>query len=88
MSNVNEVIRKVVGQESTTENLTSLTTQNQSKMEDLSRLQESLVQEVERIKYSVPGSSKSTKKIDEQQELLYLRYVFWVERFCSIECFY
>jgi len=73
VSNVNEVIRKVVGQESTTENLTSLTTQNQSKMEGLSRLQESLVQEVETIKYSVPGSSKSTKKIDEQQELLYLR---------------
>mmetsp|Transcript_17931 Transcript_17931/g.39090 ORF Transcript_17931/g.39090 Transcript_17931/m.39090 type:complete len:561 (-) Transcript_17931:406-2088(-) len=73
VSNVNEVIQKVVGQGSTTENLTSLTTQNQSKMEDLSRLQDSLVQEVEKIKYSVPGSSKAAKTIDEQQELLYLR---------------
>lgn len=73
VSNVNEVIRKVVGQESTTENLNLLTMQNQSKMEDLTRLQESLVQEVERIKYSVPGASKSTKTVDEQQELLYLR---------------
>ncbi|KAL7538971.1 hypothetical protein ACHAXR_008922 [Thalassiosira sp. AJA248-18] len=73
VSNVNEVIRKVVGQESTTDNLSSLTEQNQSKMEDLTRLQESLVQEVEKIKYSAPRSSKSTKTIDEQQELLYLR---------------
>mmetsp|Transcript_46182 Transcript_46182/g.97020 ORF Transcript_46182/g.97020 Transcript_46182/m.97020 type:complete len:556 (-) Transcript_46182:33-1700(-) len=73
VSNVNEVIRKVVGQESTTENLTTLTSQNQSKMEDLSRLQESLIQEVEKIKFSVPGSSKSTKTIDEQHELVYLR---------------
>mmetsp|Transcript_16356 Transcript_16356/g.35338 ORF Transcript_16356/g.35338 Transcript_16356/m.35338 type:complete len:560 (-) Transcript_16356:1196-2875(-) len=73
VSNVNEVIRKVVGQESTTENLNLLTTQNQSKMEDLTQLQESLVQDVEKIKYNVPGSSKSTKTIDAQQELLYLR---------------
>ena len=76
VSTVSEVIRKVVGQESTTENLNSLTTQNQSKMEDLTRLQESLVEEVEKIKYSgVPGSSKRTKTLDEQQELLYLRCV-------------
>jgi len=73
VSNVNEVIRKVVGQESTTENLTSLTAQNQSKMEDLARLQDSMVVEVEKIKYSVPGSSKSAKSMDEQQELLHLR---------------
>ncbi|KAL7547181.1 hypothetical protein ACHAWF_010501 [Thalassiosira exigua] len=73
VSNVNEVIRKVVGQESTTKSLSSLTTKNQSKMEDLSQLQESLVQEVEKIKYSVTGSSKTAKSIDEQQELLHLR---------------
>ena len=73
VSNVNEVIRKVVGQESTTESLASLTTQNQSKIEDLTRLQESLMQEVEKMKYNVPGSSQSAKTMDEQQELLYLR---------------
>ena len=79
VSNVNEVIRKVVGQGATTDNLSVLTTQNQAKMEDLTRLQESLTQEVEKMKYSGAaalgggGSSKSTKAIDEQQELLYLR---------------
>jgi len=79
VSNVNEVIRKVVGQGATTDNLSVLTTQNQAKMEDLTRLQESLIQEVEKMKYSGAaasgggGSSKSTKAIDEQQELLYLR---------------
>ena len=75
VSNVNEVIRKVVGQESTTDSLNSLTAQNQSKMEHLAELQETLVQDVEKIKYGVPGSSKSAKTMDEQQELLYLRCV-------------
>ena len=77
VSNVHEVIRKVVGQESTTGNLSSLTTQNQSKIEDLTRLQDSLIHEVESKKYNVTtgagGSSKSSKTMDEQQELLYLR---------------
>ena len=81
VSNVNEVILKVVGQESTTESLASLTSQNQSKMEDLTRLQESLVREVEKIKFSMPGSSKSTKIIDEQQELLSLRCVVTMNSF-------
>ena len=75
VSNVNDVIRKVVGQESTTENLASLTAQNQSKMEDLARMQESLVEEVENLKYNAPRTSNGSKSIDEQQELLYLRYV-------------
>ena len=74
VSNVDNVIRKVVGQESTTDNLNSLTAQNQSKTEDLKRLKEFLAQEVDKLKHScVPGSSKSAKTIDEQHELLYLR---------------
>eukprot|EP00957_Ditylum_brightwellii_P025427 1923011-Ditylum_brightwellii.AAC.1 len=35
VSDVNEVIQKIIGQESTTENLVSLTKQNQGKIEDL-----------------------------------------------------
>ena len=74
VSNVNEVIRKVVGQGSTTDNLSYLTTQNQSKMENLTKLQQSLMEEVEKMKYNAPGgSSKSSKTLDEQQELLFLR---------------
>ena len=75
VSNVNDVIRKIVGQETTTENLMSLTTQNQSKVEDLMKLQESLVESLEKIKYNVSWSSQSTKSLDEHQELLYSRYV-------------
>jgi uncharacterized coiled-coil protein SlyX len=76
VSNVDDVIRKVIGQESTTDNLNSLTAQNQSKMENLRGLQEFLAEEVEKLKHScVPGSSKSPKTLDEQHELLYLRCV-------------
>ena len=76
VSNVDDVIRKLIGQESTTDNLNSLTAQNQSKMENLRGLQEFLAEEVEKLKHScVPGSSKSPKTLDEQHELLYLRCV-------------
>ena len=78
VSNVDDVIRKVVGQASTTDNLNSLTAQNQSKLEELKRFHEFLAQEVEKLKHScVPGLSKNAKTIDEQHELLYLRCVSW-----------
>jgi hypothetical protein len=78
VSNVDDVIRKVVGQESTTDNLKSLTAQNQSKLEQLKRFHENLAQEVDKLKHScVPGASKNAKTIDEQHELLYLRCVHW-----------
>jgi hypothetical protein len=78
VSNVDDVIRKVVGQASTTDNLNSLTAQNQSKLEELKRFHEFLAQEVEKLKHScVPGVSKNAKTIDEQHELLYLRCVSW-----------
>jgi hypothetical protein len=73
VSNVNEVIRKIFGQESTTENLRSLTAQNQSKMEELASLQGSLSRDVDKIKYNGANSSVGSKTIDEQQETLYLR---------------
>ena len=76
VSNVDDVIRKVIGQESTTDNLNSLTAQNQSKMENLRGLQAFLAEEVEKLKHScVPGSYKIPKTLDEQHKLLYLRCI-------------
>lgn len=76
VSNVDEMIRKVVGQESTTKNLVSLSAQHQTKMEGLSRLQKSLVNDVQVVKCSLSVSSstkKSTKPLDELQDSLYAR---------------
>lgn len=73
VSNVNEVIRKIVGQESTTENLLLLTKQNQSKMEELTALQESLSCDVDKVKYEAAESAEGSKSVDEQQEILHSR---------------
>jgi hypothetical protein len=73
VSNVNEVIRKIVGQESTTDNLLSLTEQNQAKMEELSKLQESLSCDVDKVKYDASESAEGTMTVDEQQEELHSR---------------
>ena len=75
---VNEMIRKVIGQESTTKNLVSLSAQHQTKVEGLSRLQKSLVNDVQVVKCSLSVSSststkKSTKPLDELQDTLYAR---------------
>lgn len=79
VGNVKEMIRKVVGQESTTKNLVSLSAQHQTKMEGLSRLQKSLLNDVQMVKCSLSVSSsssannKSTKTLDELQDALYTR---------------
>ncbi|KAL3805159.1 hypothetical protein HJC23_003387 [Cyclotella cryptica] len=73
VSNANEVIRKIVGQEATTENLKALTAQNQSKIEELTAMHESLLSDVEKKKCNISGASKASKAIDEQQEILYSR---------------
>jgi chromosome segregation ATPase len=77
INNVKEMIRKVVGQESTTKNLVSLSAQHQTTMEGLSRLQKSLVNDVQMVKCSLSVSSsankKSTKPLDELQDTLYAR---------------
>ena len=75
VESVSEVTHKVVSQEATTDSLNDLTLHNQDKIEDLTRIHGDLVDEVEKVKLSMPGvgSSKSGKSIDEQQETLYLR---------------
>ena len=75
VESVSEVTHKVVSQEATTDSLNDLTLQNQGKIEDLTRIHSDLLDEVEKVKLSMPGvgTSKSGKSIDEQQETLYLR---------------
>lgn len=73
VSDVNEVIQKIIGQESTTENLVSLTKQNQSKIEDLIANTEHLRKSVEELKYSGATNGVSTRKmVDEREEQLAL----------------
>ncbi len=74
VGNVKEMIRKVVGQESTTKNLVSVSAQHQTKIEGLSRLQNSLMKDVQEVKCSLSVSSsnkKNTKPMDELQDTLY-----------------
>ena len=72
VSDVNDMIRKVVGQESTTENVQLMTTQNQTRIEGLTRLRDSLVQDVDTLKHN---SSPAANTLDERQDLMYLRCV-------------
>ena len=67
VNNVDNVIRKVLGQSSTTDNLKLVTLQNQVKLENL--------QDVDRMKHisDVSGSSQNSKAIDKHHELLYFR---------------
>lgn len=51
VSDVNEVISKIVSQEGTTENLMILTKENQAKIEHLGRVKEATRQRVEEVNY-------------------------------------
>lgn len=76
VGNVKEMIHKVVGQEPTTKNLVSLSAQHQSRMEDLSRLQKMLLNDVQKVKCSLSVSSSAAmrmKPLDELQDALYAR---------------
>lgn len=90
VSDVNDMMRKVIGQESTTENVKLLTWQNQSKIEDLSRLRDSLAQDVDTLKHtSSPECLKATNAPVERQDLMYSRCVVFCCRctfFPSCEC--
>ena len=68
VSDVNEVIQKITTQESTTENLISLTRENQSKIEMLNETKRKLKVHVEEIKYSGVGGGHRRKMIDDHEE--------------------
>lgn len=70
VSDVNEVIQKIVSQESTTENLISLTRENQGKIEALSDMRRKLKARVEEIKYSGVGGVHRRKMIDDHEDQL------------------
>lgn len=70
VSDVNEVIQKIISQESSTENLISLTRENQSKIEHLNDNKRKLKAKVEEIKYSGVGGGHRRKMVDDHEDQL------------------
>ena len=70
VSDVNEVIQKIVSQESTTENLISLTRENQGKIEALNELRRKVKMSVEDVKYSGVGGGHRRKMVDDHEDQL------------------
>jgi len=70
VSDVNEVIQKIVSQESTTENLMSLTKENQQKIESFNEQKIRIKMHVEEIKYSGQGGGHRRKLVDDHEELV------------------
>jgi len=70
LSDVNEVIQKIVSQEGTTENLIALTKENQSKIELLNDQKRKLKARVEEIKYSGVGGGHRRKMVDDHEDQL------------------
>ncbi|CAM9878157.1 unnamed protein product, partial [Ectocarpus sp. 12 AP-2014] len=70
VSDVNEVIQKMISQESTAESLMILTKENQARIEGLNKRKSSLKTAVEEVKYSGPGEGHRRKMVDDHEELL------------------
>ncbi|CBJ33287.1 conserved unknown protein [Ectocarpus siliculosus] len=70
VSDVNEVIQKMISQESTAESLMILTKENQARIEGLNKRKSSLKAAVEEVKYSGPGEGHRRKMVDDHEELL------------------
>ncbi len=70
VSDVNEVIQKIVSQESTTENLIALTRENQGKIEALAELRRKVKSTFEEVKYSGAGGGHRRKMVDDHEEQL------------------
>lgn len=70
VSDVNEVIQKIVSQEGTTENLISLTKDNQNKIEAMNEKKRKLKAKVEEIKYSGAGGGNRRKLVDDYEDQL------------------
>jgi len=68
VSDVNEVIQKIIGQEGTTENLMMLTKENQAKLQALQDQAAEMKKKVEEMKYSNSGGGHRRKLIDDQEE--------------------
>lgn len=70
VSDVNEVIQKIVSQEGTTENLIALTRENQTKIELLNDQKRKLKAKVEEVKYSGVGGGHKRKMVDDHEDQL------------------
>eukprot|EP01041_Mallomonas_annulata_P001525 gene1525-2935_t len=70
VSDVNEVIQKIVSQEGTTENLIALTKENQNKIEAMNEKKRKLKARVEEIKYSGVGGGHRRKMVDDHEDQL------------------
>jgi len=70
VSDVNEVIQKIISQEGTTENLMLLTKENQAKIEQLNDTKAGMKARVEEVKYSGPGGGHRRKMVDDHEEQL------------------
>ena len=64
------MIQKIVSQESTTENLISLTRENQGKIEALNELRRKTKMSVEEVKYSGVGGGHRRKTVDDHEDQL------------------
>lgn len=70
VSDVNEVIQKIVSQESTTENLIAVTKENQAKIEALNDEKKRIKVQCEELKYSGVGGGQHRKMIDSYEDQL------------------
>ncbi|OQR94348.1 hypothetical protein ACHHYP_01437 [Achlya hypogyna] len=67
VSDVNEVIQKIISQEGTTENLMMLTKENQARLEALQAEHLHLKTHVEELKYSGSGGGHRRKMVDDHE---------------------
>jgi hypothetical protein len=70
VSDVNEVIQKIEGQEGTSANLMALTKENQARIESITENRETLKKNVEEVKYSSRGGGHRRKLVDDKEESL------------------
>jgi len=73
VSDVNEVIYKVSGQEETSENLIQLTKTNQEKIEELTSERERLKEAVNDVKYNTHGQNQRRTEIERLEHQLQSR---------------
>jgi coiled-coil domain-containing protein 151 len=70
VSDVNEVIQKIVSQESSMENLVALTKENQAKIETLNETRRTIKVKVDELKYSGVGGGHRRKLVDDHEDQL------------------
>eukprot|EP01033_Poteriospumella_lacustris_P008056 gene8057-5800_t len=70
VSDVNEVIQKIISQETTTENLIHVTRENQSKIEALQELKKKIKLHCEELKYNAVGGGQHRKMVDSYEDQL------------------